>query len=361
LAKERILIGLHSGPAADGVDAAAIAVTGKGERMKVRQVAWTRQPYPDELSAGLAALPSADNDRLEALDADLTARFARAAQAVLRAAGVLPEQAAACGVIGSALPGGMGLELPACPRLRLALDVTLAGEFARGDLAAGGMGRPPTAWAHWLLLRDRRLSRALVELGGLARLTFLGSSCRADEVQSFDVVPAGVLLDELTRKHFAQPCDRDGAIAAGGRVSGELLNQLDAHPFLHRPPPRATTAGDWRGLFVERLELRARNLACRAEDLVATVTEWIARAVARSVLAMSERPHEVILSGGGSANIHLAGRIRTLLSPSSTYALQRYGFEAQAMGAVSAGVLAAARVDGHPAGTRQRTVLGGLW
>ena len=54
MAKERILIGLHSGPAADGVDAAAVAVTGKGERMKVRQVAWTRQPYPDELSAGLA-------------------------------------------------------------------------------------------------------------------------------------------------------------------------------------------------------------------------------------------------------------------------------------------------------------------
>lgn len=377
MAKERTFVGLHAGPAADGAEAAVIAVAGKGERMKVRQLAWVHHALGPDLSRELLTLSSPQPDRLQAADAESAGCFVQAARAALRAAGLDVAQVAACGAIG--LPAGAGgLELPSCPRLRLALDVPIAGEFARSDQAAGGLARPPTAWVHWLLLRDRRLSRVLVELGGLARVTFLGSACRVDEVLAFDVAPGMVLLDELARRHFSRPCDRDGALAAGGRICAELLNQLQAHPFLHRPPPKATAAADWLGVFVDRLDLQAERLACRPADRIATVTEWIAREIARSVLHLSERPHEVILSGGGSANIHLAARIRTLLSPSSTYALQRYGFDGQAFGAVCAAVLAAARLDNYPAhhptqgpnqgpaqcppgGAAKPTVLGGLW
>ena len=107
--------------------------------------------------------------------------------------------------------------------------------------------------------------------------------------------------------------------------------------------------------------------ACPHADLLATVTEMTARLVAMAVGKLTERPHEVILSGGGAMNIHLAGRIRKLLSPCSTYTSQRYDLDLRAKEAVCYAILAAARQDGVPAhcpvatGAERATVLGGVW
>jgi len=91
--------------------------------------------------------------------------------------------------------------------------------------------------------------------------------------------------------------------------------------------------------------MMARKRRCGPTDLLATVTELTAQAVARAIAGLTERPHEVILSGGGGRNIHLAGRIRALLSPSSTYTFERYGPSLRGRQGVCMAVLAAARLD----------------
>ena len=60
---------------------------------------------------------------------------------------------------------------------------------------------------------------------------------------------------------------------------------------------------------------------------------------------LTERPHEIILSGGGAKNIFLASRIRSLLSPSSTINCEKFGYGVRGKNAVCMAVLAAARVD----------------
>jgi 1,6-anhydro-N-acetylmuramate kinase len=55
------------------------------------------------------------------------------------------------------------------------------------------------------------------------------------------------------------------------------------------------------------------------------------------------------------------------MSPSSTYAIDRYGFSMTGYKAVCHAVLAAARIDAHPAhctqatGASRRSVLGAVW
>ena len=105
---------------------------------------------------------------------------------------------------------------------------------------------------------------------------------------------------------------------------------------------------------------------CGPEDLLATVTELTAQAVARAVGALTERPHEVLLSGGGGLNIHLAGRIRSLLCPSSTYTFEKYGPDLRGKQAVCMAMLGAARLDKFAAhcpratGAARRAVLGSV-
>jgi anhydro-N-acetylmuramic acid kinase len=85
------------------------------------------------------------------------------------------------------------------------------------------------------------------------------------------------------------------------------------------------------------------------------MTELTAKLVAQAIAGFTEKPHEVVLTGGGAMNIHLAGRIRKLLSPSSTYTVEKYGFGIRAKQAACYAVLAAARMDGIAAHCTQAT------
>jgi len=88
--------------------------------------------------------------------------------------------------------------------------------------------------------------------------------------------------------------------------------------------------------------------------------------VRAAIEAHTERPHEIILAGGGTENPHLVRRIRSNMSPCSTYLADRYGVGARAVSAVFAAVLAAARLDEFPAhipaasGAARQVVLGNV-
>ena len=375
----RTFVGLYSGAAADGIDAALVRIDGSGEHVTVRQTHCLHRPMPELLHARAAsagtgwAMPAAD---LARLDRDMGGLLADACEALLKDASTPAKYVAGAGIIGHAVgytrpseSSGHGaiweLGSPATVCRRTGLAVACG--FAATDLAAGGVGGPVWAWPDWLMFHDDRLSRVVVHLGSIATITFIGSAAAACEVVAYDTGPGTILIDYLARQLFQRSTDTDGAIAARGGVNAALLNELLAAEHFHRPPPKRTTAADWSGPAAQRLEMLAGKHRCEAPALLATVTELTARGVAAAVLGMTERPHEVILTGGGARNIHLAGRIRTLLSPCSTYAGERYGLAVRAHGATAAAILAAARMDAFAAhchnatGAAAPAVLGSLW
>ncbi len=376
---KRTFVGLHCGPAGDGVEAALVRIAGTGEHISVQQTHCVCRAIPEPLrtrvrsvGAGWAA-PAAD---LARLDRDMGDILAEACEALLAEASVRAGRVAGVGVIGWAVgykrPGAssgngsvweLGSPATVCRRTGLAV----AGDFAAGDLAAGGVGGPVWAWPDWLMFRDDRLSRVVVNLGGIATITFIGSAAAACDVVAYDTGPGTILIDHLARQLFQQEIDTDGALAAKGEVHEPLLNEMLAGEHFRRKPPKRTGSEDWTGQACQRLEMMAGKHRCQARSLITTATELTARSVAEAVLGLTERPHEVILTGGGALNIHLAGRIRKLLSPCSTYACQRYGLGIRAHAATAAAVLAAARIDAFPAhchtatGAAQPTILGSVW
>ena len=382
MAKERLFLGLSSGWAADGVDAAVVSVTSRAERMKVKQVSCAHYPFSDSLSRCIRSacrtceLTGFD---LAEIDAQLAAAFVQAAEKLIRQTKVDRNLIVSAGSSGQVIarwapkedsdPQGpctmLELANPALIAQRLQLPV--AANFPTGDLAAGGLGGPITAWVDWIIFRDRRLSRVVVHLGGIISMTFVPGGAVASDVVAFEPAPGTIIIDTLASELFKKPFDRDGAIASRGSVCEGLLNEILSHRYFHAAAPKLTFPGQWDKVYVDRLIIMGRKHRCSDADIIATCTEMIARSIFRSIAGFTERPHEIILAGGGGRNIHLAQRIRMLLSPSSTYAIEHYGFDSRCYRAACYAVLAAARIDNKPAhcpsatGARRQAVLGAIW
>jgi len=370
---ERFFIGLHAG-GLDSVDAVLVAVRGCGEKMEPRQLQCLHVPLGAAIRTRAELLP-ADFDAclsdLSELDDQVASAMGAAADSLLAQAGAAKKDISAVGVLGLRIASGLELGLPAGVARRLKLPVV--GRFDIADRAAGGNGGAVTAWPAWRMLRDKRLSRTLVHLGEIASVTFVGSGAAECEVVAYDLGPGTILLDELARRALhpqrrrPRPCaGRGSGVVSRGKANQALLNELLAQTYFHRPPPKITWRGFWTGEYLNRLEFVAEKHDCRGADLLATAVELTVRLVAGAVGKFTERPHEVVLCGGGAEDARLFKRIRSIMSPCSTYLADRYGLGVRVAPAVFAAILAAAKLDGFPAhipsasGAARRLVLGNL-
>jgi anhydro-N-acetylmuramic acid kinase len=376
MSEERIFLGLYTGTAADGVDAAAVTVDGEGEVMSVTLKDHIEKYFPEGERRRILALAGGHIDSctmLAELDRDVGIAAAATGRILMEKAELTSEDIEAIGWSGQTiaidppdstnqLGGRLEVGTPAIIADRLGCPVV--SHFAASDIAAGGSGGPLSAWCDWLLFRDRRFSRVIVNLGGSASLTFIPAAANIVDVVAYDVAPGTLVIDELIRRFHNRPFDVDGAIAGGGRVNPVLLNELLANAYFLEEPPKLLNPTDWSDTYHWRLLQLAEKHRVEGADLITTVTEMTARAIADGVANLTEIPHEVILTGGGSLNIHLAGRIRRLLCPSSTYTVEKYEFDIRSKQAVCTAILAAARMDGFSAhcpqttGADKKTILG---
>lgn len=381
--EQRKIIGLYSGSAADAVDAAVVGVRGRAERMHVEVLGSARHPLDGDLAEALWRLASpsqanpaglASADLLMDVDLRLADVFAEAVDTLSSETGTAREEVEAIGSAGQLSPifvgrgdrRGRWRSVGSPARLAQRTGRPVVGGFIESDLAAGGCGAGALAWADWKLLHDSRLSRVHVHLGGIASLTFIPAAASPVDVISYDVGPGTLFSDAVARRLFDRPFDADGALAAEGRSDPRLVHELLSGKYFRLDPPKAAAEEDWWSVHLERLTVMARKHRCGGADLAATVTELPARSVAEAVLLLTERPHQVVLSGGGARNITLARRLREILSPSSTVTSEKFGVPAAAHQAVACAVLAAARLDGvqahcYPAtGARRAVTLGAI-
>src|SRR3546814_14675871 len=110
-------------------------------------------------------------------------------------------------------------------------------------IAAGGEGAPLAAYGDYLLFGDDLADRILLNIGGIANLTFVSSTRKGRWSSCTDLGPGNTVMDQLVQRNF--PSLRfapDGAVAAQGTVLPALLDQLLATPFFSRHGPPTTGA-----------------------------------------------------------------------------------------------------------------------
>src|SRR5690606_38058732 len=114
---------------------------------------------------------------------------------------------------------------------------TVVADFRRRDIAAGGHGAPLVPALHAALLHAPDEARAVLNLGGIGNLTLLPAQ---GDVRGFDTGPANGLMDAWCLRHTGETFDRDGVLAARGRLDAALLARLLADPWFALPPPKST-------------------------------------------------------------------------------------------------------------------------
>lgn len=365
----RRLLGLSSGTSADALDLALIEVSGRGGARRVLELAVGERPWGRGLARRIRAAASASPGELAALHYELGTVMGRLAREFLAEAGVAPAQVAAAGSHGQTVhhhdgdPRGGTLQLGDPALVAAGLGIPVVADFRWSDLAAGGQGAPLSPFADWVRHRRRAPRLAVLNLGGIGNLTLLEGEAPP---RAWDTGPANGPLDALARAELGRDRDEDGAAAMRGRVLPGLLEVLRADPWFRRSPPRSTGLERFGAGYLRQVRERAPDAA--PEDLLATLVELAAWAVADSLARAGWAGGPVFVAGGGARNPALVAAVERVLgelsAPTTLRSYRELGADPDAREAVAFALLADAFLLGEPAswpattGVRRPALLG---
>jgi anhydro-N-acetylmuramic acid kinase len=202
------------------------------------------------------------------------------------------------------------------------VGVPVVSDFRPADIAVGGKGAPLVPFLDYLLFRDARVGRIVQNIGGIANLTAMPAGAVASDVVAFDTGPGNMVMDAVTEKLFGKPFDREGKIAASGRVLDRVVHRMLRREFFRRKPPKTAGREEFGREFV--FEFLRSCGRCRGQDVVATATALTAKSVADAVRlfvlkssTLEREPgfEELILSGGGAKNRALVAMLTSELTP----------------------------------------------
>ena len=303
-------VGLMSGTSLDGVDAALVRIDGPTHATLLDFVT---RPYDDGERAELRAALDPDAQAGPAALARLPVRIAEwAADAVQ----ILLAQARtpASDLAFIAFPGQTVWHEPPAVTWQLGEPAVLAERFGvkvvsgfrPRDVAAGGQGAPLVPMADVLLFAATDHPRVLLNLGGMANLTYVARRAQEEGVLAFDTGPGVAVIDGVARLVDARRSyDRDGLIAAQGTASEAVLGELLADPFFAAPPPKSTGRERFGDRYARELHRRVPG-----PDGVTTAVELTARSVAGAVGRWVPGDAEVVASGGGCHHPGLMAALR---------------------------------------------------
>ena len=309
-------IGLISGTSMDGIDVALVR-NGAEPAHAPTLVHFTTVSFPEPVQVALRRCQREGRlDALARLNMVVGELFADAALKALDGAGVDAAEVACIGSHGQTLlhlpepSGEFGCDLGATLQIgegaviAARTGITTVSDFRPADLALSGQGAPLVPFLDWHLFRSNERDRILVNIGGVANVTWLPADCALGDVIAFDTGPGNVLIDTVARRRgLPDGIDRDGATAATGTVNGALLGALLADPYYDLPSPKSADAEQFV-LFLGQHESVA------TADLLATVTEVTARTLGAAIMGLKSGPRtEVLVAGGGAHNRTLCARL----------------------------------------------------
>ena len=349
----------------DGVDCAIVDVRPGRFTLRITLLAYRTRPYPPVLREQiLSLLRTGTVETVCRLHVAVGEMFARVANQTIRQAKLSAQDIAVIGSHGQTVwHSPKRVSMPGVGSVRSSLQIgdpsviaertgiTTVADFRARDLAAGGEGAPLTPYVHHHVFQSRKTSRLIVNLGGIANVTWLPRGGGLQDVVACDVGPCNLLLDGLMAQatQGQQSIDQNGALAARGREQDVLVQALLRHPFMARRPPKSTGREEFGERYIRRVRQVATRHNLSLDDTLASSCAGIARAIRRSGQWVSQAVDEVIAGGGGVRNRGLLGALKREFGPDRVLSMEQAGVKSQALEAMAFAVLAHETVRGVPA------------
>jgi len=315
-------IGLMSGTSVDGIDAALVEIRGNGFEAEMNLLEYINLPYAENIRNNIFELFNIETstvDKIGYMNFLLGELFAEAAAAVVEKAGMsiydidfigshgqtiyhMPEINSRHGYnIRYTVQIGEGAVIA---QRTGAITVT---DFRVGDMAAGGQGAPLVPFTEYVLFSDKCRNTLLLNIGGISKFTLLTAEKDVNSVIAFDTGPGNMVIDEIVKVYTngRLNMDKDGELAAKGKVNWNMLNKLLDDPYFSKKPPKTTGREYFGEAYVRKVLKLSEAMGISMNDTIATVTYLTAACVAESYrrfvkpIVTAER---LITSGGGSYN-----------------------------------------------------------
>lgn len=340
--ERRLAVGCMTGTSIDGIDAALVAIEGRGLSQRPLIVRGISRPL-GALGAGLRE--AAEQKPLAA------SRFAELAHELAMAhvrtitelmSGDRCDLIAVHGqTIVHAPPHSWQILNPSPIAHHFGVPVVF--DMRAADLASGGQGAPITPITDAILLRDYPSRVAVANLGGFCNVTTgVGRSEGGLDTAAIggrDVCACNHVLDAVARVAFGKAYDEGGGRALAGTIDPEALDGLLAILSEQSVSGRSLGTGDEVSGWID-----AHRNRVRPDDLAATACAAIGRAVAESVRGAET----ILLAGGGTRNMALVKAIRLAAVPASVRFADEAGISSTYREPVAIAILGALCQDRVP-------------
>lgn len=183
--------------------------------------------------------------------------------------------------------------------------------FRQADHTFGGSAAPLMQYLDYILFRNKEKPTMTLNIGGIANLHLACSDRR--RMLGFDTGPGNAVSDYFVKTLYHKEYDKDGSIAASGKVNEEMLAYFMKHPFWDRPVPRSGWKMDYSPEYLNGVI--AKFSGGPKEDMMATACAFTGAAVAKSMLdnvpkELIEQTDTLYASGGGVRNLQIMKEIQ---------------------------------------------------
>lgn len=372
---EKLGIGLMSGTSLDGLDIALCRFTGNGLDTKFGLLHFTTIPYKDHFKQEVHEVFSkrlVDLEKITLLNAYIGTFHGELVLEALAKWKVRSEDVDFIASHGQTIyhapkrlhqqteyPNAT-LQIGDGDHLAVKTGILTISDFRQKHIAGGGEGAPLALYGDVLLGSKPGEDRILLNIGGIANLTYLPADGDPAKVICTDIGPGNTLIDAACREYFNKPYDKDSMIALSGTVNDNLLNALLDHPFFKEKSPKTTGPELFNLGYLEDAQQVSGTKDIDPENIISTLTTFTARTIADFILATLPASSQIFASGGGARNPFVVNCLKHLLPKATIGDTGSLGINPDAKEAILFALLGNEALSGEPVaiGTNPAVLMG---
>ena len=327
----RKIIGLMSGMSMDGVDLAFVNISGAYPNLDIKLEGSDFLKYPTTLVDKLKIISSSTSQRndftclISEANFEVAECFSKVVNSFLSKNAIKVEEIDAIGSHGQTIFHKASyneslnntLQIGSGPLIAERTGILTIYNFREADIAANGLGAPFVPLVDYLLFREDRKIKTYTNLGSIANTTLIPE--KIEDLRAFDLSPANMPIDFFSRKVPEDNIgyDRDSMYSMKGKVIEPLLNELLAHEYLKKKPPKTLGFGEFGNEYLTSVS--SKYSEHNSYDFVRTAVEFCSLAVSNAfkdfIIPEVEKLSyqslsECIFTGGGSKNKLLIERLK---------------------------------------------------
>ncbi len=359
------IIGLMSGTSCDGIDLAMIEIKGSGVQTEFKLISSYHQPYSEQQKSGILAMIEQERISLKEISQVnfyLAKLWAEAIGNMLKKEKISKDEIDLVGSHGQTFyhhpeddtfldrKTSSTFQLGDPAVLAQLTGITTIGDFRVADVALQGQGAPLVPYVDWILFSKLKKDVLVLNIGGIANITYIPADGRKEKVIAFDTGPGNMLIDQLMQRLYELPYDKNGEKAFLGNFSDKLfdyLQKIDSFP--EKRPPKSTGREHYGKDLIITLLKRALRRRIPEPDVIYTVSKYTAFTIWQATERfINNKIDTLYVGGGGSHNKFLMKSLSDYFVNTEIRRSGEFGIDEDYKEAICFAILANELIRGNP-------------